>query len=147
MPVPSDNDLSYSRTVEITASAPEIFQALTKDLQGWWGSMDHPVSKVGDAFRVSWGEPWYRFQVIRYEYPSFLSWECTDANQIIEGLDGVQKEWVGTQLHWQIESIGPKSCRVKFIHQGLVPEFTCFDFCSTAWDHFFGERLKSYLEG
>jgi len=61
-------------------------------------------------------------------------------------LEDVQKEWVGTQLHWVIEEISPDSSRVTFTHQGLIPEFVCYDFCSTAWVHFIGERLKSYPE-
>ena len=83
----------------------------------------------------------------RFKSPTLLSWKCIDANQIIEGLEGVQKEWVGTQLHWVIEEINSGACRVTFTHEGLVPDFICYDFCSAAWDHFFGERLKAYLEG
>ena len=146
MPDPSEADSGYSRSIVIATKAEPVFHALTHDLEGWWGSMDVPVVRVGDQFTVRWGEPWYRFEVIRYEAPRVLSWECIDANQIIEGLDGVQKEWVGTQLHWRIEKLDAASCRVTFRHQGLVPEFTCYEFCTAAWDQFFGERLKRYLE-
>lgn len=146
MPDRSVPDLSYSRSVTVAASADVIFNALTRDLGDWWGAMDRPVTGKGDVFKVSWGEPWYRFRVIRLKFPSRLSWECIDANQIIEGLEGVQKEWVGTRLHWEIETIDSHTCRVTFTHQGLVPEFICYEFCAAAWDHFFGERLKTYLE-
>ena len=143
---PSDMDSSYSRSIKINASSNAIFHALTKDLQGWWGRMDRPVSKTGDVFTVSWGEPWYRFQVSNFEAPTSLRWKCIDANQIIHGLEGVQKEWVGTELDWKIEEISPAVSRVTFTHMGLVPEFKCYDFCSAAWDRFFGEGLKTYLE-
>ena len=146
MPAPSEMGSSYSRSVEIVTRAKEIFHALTHDLEGWWGSMDVPITSMGDRFTVSWGEPWYRFEVIRYEPPLKLSWHCIDANQIINGLDDVQKEWVGTQLHWTIEAINSEACLLTVVHQGLVPEFTCYEFCVASWDQFLGERLKAYLE-
>ena len=146
MPHSTENDSSYNRTIEIAAPPKAVFDALTKDLQGWWGEMDRPVSGTGDVFMVSWGEPWYRFEVIAYNAPAILSWSCVDANQIIPGLDGVQKEWVGTQLHWSIEAMDSKTSRVNFRHEGLVPKFICYDFCAAAWDQFFGERLKKYIE-
>ena len=146
MPHSIENNSSYSRSIEIVAPAEAIFDALTNDLEGWWGAMDKPINAVGDIFSVSWGEPWYQFEVSKYEAPGLLSWTCIDANQIIHGLEGVQKEWVGTQLHWRIEEVTKNKCRVQFTHEGLVPEFICYDFCAASWDQFFGERLKEYLE-
>lgn len=142
----SEVDSSYSRSVEVNARPEVIFHALTQDLQGWWGAMDVPVTGLGDQFTVSWGEPWYRFEVSVFEPPNMLSWTCIDANQIIAGLEGVQKEWVGTHLHWRIEAIDPDSSGLTFTHLGLVPDFICYDFCAATWDQFIGERLKSYLE-
>lgn len=143
---PSKSESSYKRSLMIDASAEAIFQALTVDLKGWWGRMDKPVSGMGDVFKVSWGEPWYQFKVTKFESPLQVHWRCIDANQIIHGLDGVQKEWVGSELQWRIEPEGDRSCQVIFKHAGLVPDFICYDFCSNAWDQFIGERLKAYLE-
>lgn len=147
MPDRTDSDSGFTRSIIISATAKAIFDALTWDLQGWWGAMDRPVSGVGDVFQVSWGEPWYRFKVSQFEDPHRLSWKCIDANQIIPGLDGVQKEWVGTHLHWLIEDKNKGECQLTFTHEGLTSEFICHDFCSASWDHFLSERLKTYLEG
>lgn len=146
MPDRRDAVSGYTHSIIITAPAKTIFNALTRDLEGWWGAMDHPVSAKGDVFQVSWGEPWYRFEATEFDSPNYLCWKCTDANQIIAGLDGVQKEWVGTRLHWRIEEKGVSKCELTFTHEGLVPEFICYDFCSASWDHFIGNRLKTYLE-
>lgn len=137
---------SYTRSLMIDASPGSIFQALTVELDRWWGKMDMPVSGVGDVFKVAWGDPWYLFEVTKFDAPFLVDWRCIDANQIIDGLEGVQKEWVGTELQWRIEPQGERSCRVTFTHQGLVPDFNCYDFCSSTWDYFFGERLKACLE-
>ena len=69
-----------------------------------------------------------------------------DANQKIEGLENVEKEWVGTKIHWNLERVGREKTLLKFQHEGLVPEFICFNFCCKSWDHFLRQILVNYLE-
>lgn len=137
---------SYQTAVIIKSDSELIFKALTKDLSAWWGNMDKKVKKEGDIFTISWGEPWYKFKVIKYKPNKEIIWQCIDANQIIGNLKGVQKEWVGTQLEWKIEPAENSISKVTFLHQGLVPEFICYNVCSSAWDRFIGDALKKYVE-
>jgi len=136
----------YKQQVSINASTKLVFQAIAEDLGKWWGDMDKPVQNQGDVFTVSWGEPWYQFEVVEYEPFKKITWSCIDANQIIDGLEGVEKEWVGTQVVWELVEEGNGTVKVSMAHQGLIPNFTCFDVCSSAWDHFITGSLKSYLE-
>lgn len=144
----AENEVSkdYRQLISIKTSKKLAFTALTKGIDHWWGEVDHPAGAVGDVFTVSWGEPWYKFKIVEYEPFSKITWECVDANQIIEGLEGVEKEWVGTKLIWQIENTGDDMVQISVEHNGLVPEFICFNFCSSTWDHFINESLKNYLE-
>ncbi len=140
------NQKDYSTNILVRATAEQAFEALSIGIKSWWGSTEPPAVHQGTVFTVSWGEPWYRFKITAFEEPQRISWTCTDANQIIAGLEGVQKEWVGTQLHWTIEEMPAGMIKVSLLHQGLVPEFICFDFCSTTWDSFVQDRLKAYLQ-
>ncbi|MEN8789457.1 MAG: hypothetical protein ABF295_08060, partial [Flavobacteriaceae bacterium] len=101
----------------------------------------------GTEFKVSWGEAWYLFKVISYRPNEVMIWECIDANQKIPGLTGVEKEWVGTKIHWILTEINPRLTRLNFEHEGLVPEFICFNFCCQSWEHFLKESLKNYIAG
>ena len=141
------SQLDYATSLRIECSPQSAFQALAEDLGNWWGEMDRPVKAEQDIFTVSWGAPWYRFQVQVYSPPRQLVWECVDANQIIGDMKGVQKEWVGTKLHWKIEQVGTNTINLSLTHEGLVPEFVCYDFCSTTWERFIHQHLKPYLEG
>ena len=136
----------YSVTVNIRSNPASVFNALTKEISNWWGQMDHPVQKQGEVFKVSWGEPWYEFRVEEFEPNNKVSWRCIDANQIIGELEGVEKEWVGTKLDWSIAEIGSGEVRLSLKHEGLIPDFICYDFCSTTWDRFVKIALKEYLE-
>ena len=137
---------SYSKEILINASVSKVFDAISLDLEKWWGSQSQPIESTDTIFIVSWKIPWYEFRVIDYLKDQKMIWECIDANQIIEGLTGVKREWVGTRIHWEIEEITDFKTRLKFRHEGLVPDFICFDFCSKTWDHFLLDALRKYLE-
>lgn len=136
----------YQQSISIVATKEKAFQALTHNLEAWWGKVDQQTQGVGDRFKVSWEEPWYQFKVIDYQPFTNVTWKCIDANQIIDGLEGVAKEWINTQLIWTIQNENEQTIKVNLLHQGLNPTFICYDFCSKTWDYFITERLKAYLE-
>ena len=136
---------SYSTQIQLNHPSSLVFKAITHELGNWWGPQDNLINAAGDIFKVSWGEPWYAFEVKEYIKDKYVLWHCIDANQIIDGLEGVQKEWVGTTLHWNLKEISNNTCELHFLHQGLVPEFICYDFCSSTWDRFLLHGLKEYL--
>ncbi|KAA3635603.1 MAG: hypothetical protein DWQ02_09645 [Bacteroidetes bacterium] len=136
---------SYATSVEIMTSVPNVFEAICINLSNWWGKQDHKIDKEGIIFKVSWGEPWYQFKVIKFVKDEEVIWECIDANQKIKGLTGVEKEWVGTKIHWKLINLGNQKTLLEFKHEGLIPEFLCFDFCSSTWEHFLKESLVNYL--
>lgn len=135
----------YQLTLEINHPAERVFKAITQELPNWWGPQDHSVSKKGDVFTVSWGEPWYQFEVVRFIENEEVVWRCIDANQIIDGLEGVQKEWVNTEIHWKLEA-NVSITKLDFMHKGLIPSFICFQFCSDSWTHFLKGSLVDYLD-
>ena len=137
---------SYHQKVDIRTTQEAAFKALTSDINQWWGAVDKPKLAEGVIFKVSWGEPWYQFKIIEYVPNHKTTWECVDANQIIDGLEGVAKEWVGTKLFWTIETAENGSIQINLTHQGLVPTIRCYEFCATTWDRFITEVLKHYLE-
>lgn len=136
----------YKTSVEIKRPKADVFKAISEELVKWWGHQDQPVTENGIVFKVSWGEPWYQFEVIKFTNNHLMVWECIDSNQIINGLDGVQKEWVGTKVHWKLTELSTSCTRLDFMHEGLIPEFICFDVCSSAWSDFLQQHLVSYLE-
>ena len=136
----------YKTAIEIKHPPSIVFDAITENLASWWGRQDHRIDKAGTVFTVSWGEPWYQFEVTHYIENHEMIWKCIDANQIIGGLEGVQKEWVDTKIHWKLKPLGNDDSLLEFEHEGLVPDFICFQVCSTSWDHFLKESLIAYLD-
>jgi len=55
-----------------------------------------------------------------------------------------QTEWVGTTISFEIASKGDQT-EVRFAHQGLVPQYECFDVCSNAWGSLMHSSLPSLI--
>ena len=136
---------SYQTSIKVNESIERLFSAISVELGSWWGNQSKPVLEQGTIFKVAWGEPWYQFKAIEYVKNQKMVWECIDANQIIDGLEGVEKEWVGTKIHWVLKKVGSHSTILDFEHEGLIPQFICFHFCSRTWSHFLENALVNYL--
>jgi hypothetical protein len=136
---------NYQTSIEINCLPEMLFEAISRNLGDWWGKQDRLIEKQGMVFKVSWGEPWYQFEVVKFLKHQEMIWKCIDANQKIEGLRGVEKEWVGTEIHWIVKGLNNNRSLLEFEHKGLIPDFICFDFCSKAWSHFLNDSLVKYL--
>src|SRR6185312_9991793 len=53
-------------------------------------------------------------------------------------------EWIGTETRFDIARKGDKTA-LRFTHVGLVPEFDCFEACSTGWTHYVGDSLRRLI--
>jgi len=137
---------NYIQTVAISTAKEDAFYALTRQVEKCWGTVDKPTNQMGDIFKVSFGEAFWTFKVIKLQEFDVVSWECIESNQVHNGLEGIEEEWLGTKLHWKIHQKDDRSIGLSFEHEGLVPDFVCYDICSTAWDFFITDSLKNYLE-
>jgi hypothetical protein len=55
-----------------------------------------------------------------------------------------KSEWKGTTITFDISMKG-KRTQVRLTHQGLVPEYECFDVCSNAWTDYMRNSLMSLI--
>jgi hypothetical protein len=53
-------------------------------------------------------------------------------------------EWVNTQLVFDISKDGEKT-KVQFTHEGLVPEYECYNDCYDAWSDYIKKSLYSLI--
>lgn len=136
----------YQQLITIATNVNEVFNALTLSVPDWWGPVDRPHSKLGDRFKVSFGEAFWTFEIKALKPNQTITWLCVESNQVHAGLKGVKEEWLGTLIHWNLEKLETGETMVRFQHEGLVPDFNCYDVCATAWDFFITNSLKSYLE-
>ena len=68
-------------------------------------------------------------------------WHVVDAH--LEGPED-PNEWTGTEINFEITQMEDGS-EVRFSHLGLVPDFECFDACSSAWGFYVNGSLKRLI--
>lgn len=130
---------NYKQKVKVIASPDKAFNAITKELDKWWGQVDVPVNGVGDIFTITFGEAFWTFKISEFIIDKTVTWEC------IDGQPELNNEWIGHHLKWTIEE-NNDSITISFDQDGLNGMLPCYDICSTAWDRFILYSLKEYLE-
>ncbi|MCE7992954.1 MAG: hypothetical protein HEP71_13280 [Roseivirga sp.] len=136
----------YQKSVIIKANQIGVFKAVTERIDEWWGEVDIQPDADDVKFRVSFGEAFWRFRVADFELNKRVSWECIESNQVHAGLRGIREEWLGTKLHWELIGNSDDQTKLSFTHEGLVPDFNCYEVCSDAWGFFIGNSLKALVE-
>lgn len=139
--------MSYTEKVLIKGSNKKVFDAISRNVQKWWGNTDVPVTAVGDEFTTSFGQTFWKFKIIVFEPNKKIVWNCIDARHIHEGYEGIEKEWIGTSVEW-IFNVGSNNNEtlLLFTHNGLKPELNCYEICTPAWEMFVTKSLKSFVE-
>mgnify|MGYP000350774575 FL=1 len=138
--------MSYSTSVSIEASSEAVFNAIAQSVQKWWGNTNSAVSKLGDEFTTSFDKTFWKFKILEFKPNSKIVWQCIDAKHIHTGFDGIEKEWIGTNVEWNLEEKSHNETILNFAHNGLVPELNCYEICCPAWERFVTQSLKSFVE-
>ena len=133
-----DLDHDYQSQLTLSASADAVFDALTttEGLSAWWT----PVTGNG----LAGGELTFSFG------PGAKAVMRVDAAEAGVGVRWtnvacVVEDWVGTTLHFDIETLATGGTELRFRHAGLTPRLECFTDCQSGWDHFI-PSLGAYIE-
>ena len=122
-----------------------VFGALTESIDAWWSTIEGVARKEGDVFKVSFGPgSYWKFKVLELRKNESITWVCLQSHQD-HHLQGMDQEWLNTKLHWNLEN-QDQGVKLDFLHEGLNSSGVCFEVCSTAWDFYLFDSLKSLLE-
>jgi uncharacterized protein YndB with AHSA1/START domain len=136
----TSQDFTTSFSVDLPPE--EVFRAIT-DVRGWWtGDIEGSTDEVGDEFTYRYQNLHYSKQRITELVPGRkVVWRVVDAHlTFVED----PSEWTGTEITFEVV---PQSTQteVRFAHQGLNPEFECFDSCSNAWGFYINGSLRRLI--
>jgi hypothetical protein len=139
--------MSYTEKVLIKGSRKQVFDAISRHVQEWWGNTDSQVTAVGDEFTTSFDKTYWKFKISEFEHNSKIVWNCIDARHIHTGYDGIEKEWEGTSVEWMLEEGSDKNeTLLHFAHNGLKSDLNCYEICTPAWEMFVTKSLKNFIE-
>jgi hypothetical protein len=132
----------FTTSFTVSASPDEVFAAIN-NVRGWWsGDIDGSTDEIGAEFT-------YRYQDVhrsKQKITELVSGRRV-AWHVVEGyleftID--KTEWTGTDITFDIAATG-SGTEVRFTHVGLVPDYECFESCSSAWSFYINSSLRNLI--
>lgn len=136
----SSSDFTATFTVD---RIPEDVFAAINDVRGWWsGNIEGDTDALGSEFTYRYEDVHYTKQKISEFAPnSRVVWHIEEAFLNFTEEPG---EWIGTDVTFEITPKGAET-ELRFTHRGLVPEFECFEACSSAWGFYINKSLHDLI--
>ena len=132
----------FTTSFVVNEGPDRVFQAIN-DVRGWWGEdVKGSNDKVGDEFTYRVQDIHYtKLRVVELVPGEKVVWQVLENHMnFVED----QTEWVGTKISFEIVRRGDRT-EVRFAHLGLLPQYECFDVCSSAWGSLMHQSLPSLI--
>ena len=132
----------FTTTISVDQTPQEAFNAIN-NVRDWWpGEIEGNTTKLNDEFSYRYKKMHYSNQKLVEVIPGKkVIWLVTESSlNFVEN----KSEWTGTKIIFEISEKGNKT-QVRFTHQGLVPQFECFDACSNAWTDIIRDGLRGLI--
>ncbi|MDG4772680.1 SRPBCC domain-containing protein [Solwaraspora sp. WMMD792] len=133
---------SYTTSFTVHQNPEDVFHAIN-DVRGWWdGEIEGTADSLGAEFTYRHGALHYSKQKVTEFVPGKkVVWLVTEAD-ITFVTD--RTEWKDTRVVFDIAEKDGKT-EVTFTHEGLVPQFECYDGCSDAWGYYVKDSLPKFI--
>lgn len=130
-------------TVITTEKSPmEVFNAINNVREWWKGAVEGPSAKPGDVFSYRYADVHYSQHKVEELIPGKrVVWLTTDSSL---SFVNDKHEWTGTRIIFDIEEKNGRT-ELRFSHEGLVPQFECYDACSGAWSQIVSRSMSNFL--
>ena len=132
----------FSTTILVDQTPTAAFNAINNP-RGWWSEeIEGSTNKLNDVFK-------YHFEDVHLCQMKLIE-VVPDKKVVWLVLDNYFKftkdktEWNGTKIIFEITQKDDKT-QVRFTHQGLVPEYECFDICKNAWTKYIQVSLYNLI--
>jgi hypothetical protein len=134
----SDQDFTATITVDQT---PEEAIVAINNVRGWWSEqIEGRTVKLGDEFTYHYKNVHScKMKLIEIIPQKRVAWLVVD-NYFNFTKD--KSEWMGTKIVFDV-SRKDNVTEIRFTHEGLVPEYECFNICSKAWGSYINGSLRN----
>jgi hypothetical protein len=133
---------NFATTFVVDQSPDEAFAAITNVRRWWSGEIEGRTDTQGEVFTYRYQDVHYTKQLISKLVPGRkVVWQILDAYL---SFTEDPSEWTGTEVVFEVVPKGDQT-EIRFSHVGLVPEFECYDQCSSAWGFYINNSLKNLI--
>lgn len=133
---------NFTAAILVNQDKATAFNAI-KNFRAWWSEqIEGNTDKLNDVF-------FYHYKDIHLCKLKLV--EIVPYNKLVYLVVDNQfnfikdkTEWVGTKLIFEITTEGNKT-KVQFTHEGLVPEYECYNVCNDAWTGYIKNSLYKLI--
>ncbi|GAA4161607.1 hypothetical protein GCM10022217_27590 [Chryseobacterium ginsenosidimutans] len=135
---------NFSYTFTTSKSHEEVFNILIDPKKWWIGFHSETITgnseKLNDEFTFSAGNGAHNSvqKLVELIPNKKISWEVVDSNLTFLK---IPNEWTGTKINFDI-STEENQTKVTSTHNGLTPQFECYEGCSNAWSQYLENLTK-----
>jgi len=132
----------FTTTLLVGQSPGATFNAIN-NVRGWWSeNIDGGTDKLNDEFIYHYKDIHYcKIRVIELVADQKVVWLVLD-NYFKFTED--KSEWKGTKIVFEISKKDGQTA-IKFTHEGLVPQYECYEICREAWTGYIQDSLSSLI--
>ena len=132
------NTPDFTTTLLVSQTPQEAFNAIT-NISGWWSEgIEGNTHKLNDEFIYHYKDVHYcKCKLVELVPGERIVWLVLD-NYFKFTED--KSEWIDTKLVFDISEKDGQAL-IRFTHEGLVPEYECYEICREAWANYIQESL------
>jgi hypothetical protein len=134
---------NFTTTFSVDQSLEEVFRTI-HNVRGWWSEeIDGTTDKLGAEFTYHYKDVHRcKMKITEFVPGQKIVWLVLD-NDFNFTED--KTEWKGTKVVFEVSKKNDRA-QLRFTHEGLVPEYECFNVCSNAWGSYINGSLQSLIE-
>ena len=132
----------YTASILVDQTPATAFNAI-KNFRAWWSEeIEGNTDQLNETF-------FYHYKDVHLSKIKLVE-VVPDKKLVYQVVDNKfnfvkdTTEWINTKLIFEIAKEGDKT-EVKFTHQGLVPEYECYNVCHDAWSGYIRGSLQSLI--
>jgi hypothetical protein len=132
----------FTTTLLVDQTPEEVLNAIN-NVRGWWSeNIDGGTDKLNDEFIYTYKDVHYcKIKLVELIPDQKVVWLVLD-NYFKFTED--KSEWKGTKIVFDI-SQKDNQTEIIFTHEGLVPQYECYEICREAWTNYIQDSLRNLI--
>ncbi|MBA3649268.1 MAG: SRPBCC domain-containing protein [Chitinophagales bacterium] len=136
------NNQDFTTTILVDQKPKEVFNAINNVRQWWSEEIDGNTEKLNDEFTYHYKDVHScKMKLIEVIPDEKVVWLVLD-NYFSFTKD--KSEWIGTKIIFEITQQDNKT-KLHFTHEGLVPEYECYNACVNGWTQYIEHSLPDLI--
>jgi Activator of Hsp90 ATPase homolog 1-like protein len=133
---------NFATSISVDETPEKAFKAIN-NVRGWWSeNIEGRTDKLNAEFLYHYQDVHYcKIKVIELIPNQKIVWLVTD-NYFKFTKD--KAEWKGTKIIFDISQKDDQT-KIKFTHEGLVPQYECYEICREAWTGYIKDSLHDLI--